>query len=127
MRVVQPDQCCHKCKNPAPSWQALEFDHLDGRLWEMNRVGSDQRIRVMEREHKAGVRLAGACRPCNGADNQQKYTYSEAKWNRKARRVSRRDQDVQGWRDSALRDQRNRWDLAAQLYSEVRELLDSSA
>lgn len=129
MQKVQPDQRCHKCRKKAPSWQALEFDHLDGRTWEMNKVGSDQRIRVMEREHRDGVRLAGACRTCNAKDGAQRaYTYSRAKWS-KPQRIRRtiRDIELKHYQDDAIRAFNTRWLMAGELYGEVLGLLESRA
>lgn len=129
MQQVQPNRRCHKCQRKAPSWQALEFDHLDGRTWEMRKVGSDQRIRIMEREHSKKVRLAGACRRCNAVDGATRiYTTSKARWSAPRLRAKgfRRGQ-VEFYEAQRHQDRTNRWLFASELYAEVVLLLESNS
>jgi hypothetical protein len=56
---------CHHCGKKAPSWKALEIDHLGGKSWVSRKVNSIQRLRIMEREVGAGAELVGSCGHCN--------------------------------------------------------------
>src|SRR5690606_22086972 len=76
LKLICPTRRCHHCQAKAPSWSALEIDHLDGKGWVSNKVNSTQRLRIMERELAAGARLVGSCGHCNhssGATRRYKW------------------------------------------------------
>lgn len=45
--------------------EALSFDHIDGRDYELNKMNRLQRLRVIEREIKEGVGIRLLCDRCN--------------------------------------------------------------
>lgn len=51
----------------------FEVHHEDGCTWNQGSVNAETRLYRYLRELREGVRLAAACRPCNGMLNQ--YTY----------------------------------------------------
>jgi hypothetical protein len=64
------DARCHHCRRKAPSWNALEVDHVHGKSWVSRKVNSWQRLRIMEREHAEGLKrgvvvLVPSCGHCN--------------------------------------------------------------
>ncbi|WP_044279429.1 hypothetical protein [Myxococcus stipitatus] len=51
----------------------FEVHHEDGCTWDQRSVNAETRLYRYLRELRQGVRLAAACRPCNGALNQATY------------------------------------------------------
>ncbi len=66
---------CGRCDNCGRDLHAsdLEVDHVDGRSWEMHRVGRWTRVERMWRELRDGVRLRALCRYCNARGGSRRY------------------------------------------------------
>lgn len=56
---------------------AFEVHHEDGCTWDQRKVNAETRLYRYLRELREGVRLAAACRSCNGALNQATYGLRE--------------------------------------------------
>lgn len=63
---------CSVCKGE----DALEIDHVDGRDYELERLGPRRRVSRYWREYRQGVALRVLCRNCNGTDGANHREYS---------------------------------------------------
>ncbi|MDB4996010.1 MAG: hypothetical protein JWM74_3442 [Myxococcaceae bacterium] len=71
---------CDKCKGEFP-YVLLEIDHVDGRLYVVNKMSPFTRAKNYWKEFLAGVRMRTLCRECNARDGAHRG------W-RKRRRVT---------------------------------------
>lgn len=67
VRILAPDQRCGECGDVCYV-DALEIDHVNGRLWLVEDVSPSVRVARYWKEHRAGVPLRVLCKPCSGRD-----------------------------------------------------------
>lgn len=67
VRLLSSDLRCAVCGEVHPI-ERLDIDHMDGRLWLVEKVSPSVRAARYWREHKAGVRLRVLCHSCGGQD-----------------------------------------------------------
>lgn len=82
--------------NGCSAVEKLEVDHVDGRLWRVEAVCFETRVRMYWAEFRAGVRLQALCQKHNGKDGGPKryVKCGEGKRLRTTTACSNGDEDV---------------------------------